>query len=793
MHKNKTYRAIINDKLKIFLFTFLIVGVQSFSQNFQTVRGQVTDKDNDVPLPGASVVLIQNGESTGVGTDEDGKFIFEKIPVGRQTFKVSFIGYKDAWLRDIEIVSGKQTVLNVQLIPDVYSMGTVEVKGTRRKSETVNEMISLSARTFSVEETSKYAGSWGDPARMAANFAGVTALSDKRNDIVVRGNSPLGVLWRMDGMEIPNPNHFSVAGSSGGAISMINNNLLSNSDFLSGAFPAEYGNATSAVFDLKMRQGNNEKFEFLGQAGVNGFEFGAEGPFKKGGASFLINYRYSTLTALEKIGITIIDAELDFQDLSFKLNFPVKKGTLSIFGIGGMSKANEFAEKDSVNWITRDDRLSSVSGAKMGVTGLTFSKMLSEKTNLRINIGYSANNPYFSKDSLGHDYQRFELTKLAMNEIKKSASIQINSKLNQKNKIRTGIIFRNIAVDNDAWYKIFSPEEKKITYSTVKGDLNLAEAFIQWKWYFSPSLTLNTGIHDQFLTLNNSNSIEPRASVTWNITPVHSLNIGFGMHSQMQPTAIYFSEFTDEAGNIFYRNKNLDFTKSTHYIISYDHQISENMRFKAEIYLQKLYDIPLGTQNPYYSLINFGYDDDIFSHEIFVNKGKGENYGLEFTFERFFHKNYYYLITTSLYNSTFTDSYNTERETRYNCNYTWNVLAGKEIKLSENNLLGFSATVVNIGGQRYTPIDIEESAGAGRTVYIDSLPFSEKYPAFFKIDIRIRFRNNNKKFSQEIALEMANILNKKNIENQYFDFETRQIKYYYLLGRIPVAFYRIEF
>jgi len=793
VHKNKTYRAIINDKLKIFLFTFLIVGVQSLSQNFQTVRGQVTDKDTDSPLPGASVVLVQNGESIGVGTDEDGKFIFEKIPVGRQTFKVSFIGYKDAWLRDIEIVSGKQTVLNVQLIPDVYSMGTVEVKGTRRKSETVNEMISLSARTFSVEETSKYAGSWGDPARMAANFAGVTALSDKRNDIVVRGNSPLGVLWRMDGMEIPNPNHFSVAGSSGGAISMINNNLLSNSDFLSGAFPAEYGNATSAVFDLKMRQGNNEKFEFLGQAGVNGFEFGAEGPFKKGGASFLINYRYSTLTALEKIGITIIDAELDFQDLSFKLNFPVKKGNLSLFGIGGMSKANEFAEKDSVNWITRDDRLSSVSGAKMGVTGLTFSKMLSEKTNLRINIGYSANNPYFSKDSLGHDYQRFELTKLAMNEIKKSASIQINSKLNQKNKIRTGIIFRNIAVDNDAWYKIFSPEEKKITYSTVKGNLNLAEAFIQWKWYFSPSMTLNTGIHDQFLTLNNSNSIEPRASVTWNITPVHSLNLGVGMHSQMQPTAIYFSEFTDEAGNILYRNKNLDFTKSTHYIISYDHQISENIRFKSEIYLQKLYDIPLGTQNPYYSLINFGYDDDIFSHEIFVNKGKGENYGVEFTFERFFHKNYYYLITTSLYNSTFTDSYNYKRETRYNCNYAWNVLAGKEIKLSENNLLGFSATVVNIGGQRYTPIDIEESAGAGRTVYIDSLPFSEKYPDFFKIDIRIRFRNNNKKFSQEIALEMANILNKKNIENQYFDFETRQIKYYYLLGRIPVAFYRIEF
>lgn len=142
-------------------------------------------------------------------------------------------------------------------------------------------MATVSARSFTVEETSRYAGSLNDPSRMAANYAGVSSTSDARNDIIIRGNSPLGVLWRLNGMEIPNPNHFGSLGTTGGPVSILNNNLLDKSDFLTGAFPAEYGNALAGVFDLQMRSGNNEKTEFLGQVGFNGFELGAEGPIGK--------------------------------------------------------------------------------------------------------------------------------------------------------------------------------------------------------------------------------------------------------------------------------------------------------------------------------------------------------------------------------------------------------------------------------------------------------------------------------------------------------------------------------
>lgn len=171
---------------------------------------------------------------------------------------------------------------------------------------------------------------------MAANFAGVSIVDDSRNDIIIRGNSPIGLLWRLDGVEVPNLNHFSAAGTTGGPVSMINNNLLANSDFFTSAFPAEYGNAMSGVFDLKMRNGNNQKREYVGQIGFNGFELGAEGPFKKGEGSYIVNYRYSVLGLMSKIGMKsgTGDATPYYQDLSFKINLPrTKIGKLSLFEI----------------------------------------------------------------------------------------------------------------------------------------------------------------------------------------------------------------------------------------------------------------------------------------------------------------------------------------------------------------------------------------------------------------------------------------------------------------------------
>ncbi|MBN2682283.1 MAG: carboxypeptidase-like regulatory domain-containing protein, partial [Bacteroidales bacterium] len=274
-------------KAKFVFFLLVLSGFAALSQqNYsQTIRGKVVDKHSQNPLPGAQIVLLNSEPLKGTVSDGNGDFIIKEVAVGRHNLQVSFLGYCTIKLNNVSLSSGKELILNIELEEQVITTETVEIKANRRKDETINKMAVVSARSFSVEETERFAGSLGDPSRMVANYAGVMSVSDSRNDIVIRGNSPAGLLWRLEEIEIPNPNHFGAAGTTGGPVSMLNNNLLTNSDFFTGAFPAEYGNAMSGVFDLKMRAGNNQQSEYLGQIGFNGFELGAEGPFKKGNQS----------------------------------------------------------------------------------------------------------------------------------------------------------------------------------------------------------------------------------------------------------------------------------------------------------------------------------------------------------------------------------------------------------------------------------------------------------------------------------------------------------------------------
>jgi hypothetical protein len=301
----------------------------------QNIRGKISDKDLKQPLPGASVVLVSDTSNfTGTTTDINGNFKIENVSIGRHAIKVSYMGYQPRTVSDIIVNSGKEVILNIDLEESVVAMKEVEIVATK-KGETINEMSTVSARAFTVEETDKYAGSRGDPARMASNFAGVQGADDSRNDIIIRGNSPMGVLWRVEGVNIPNPNHFAISGSAGGPIGVINNKTLANSDFMTGAFPAEYGNSIAGVFDLKFRNGNNEKHEFSGQFGLFGTEIMAEGPInKEKRSSYLLAYRYSTLSIFSFLGLDLgTSAVPRYQDINFKLNFPQKNGAnLSVFG-----------------------------------------------------------------------------------------------------------------------------------------------------------------------------------------------------------------------------------------------------------------------------------------------------------------------------------------------------------------------------------------------------------------------------------------------------------------------------
>ena len=268
-------------KASILISVLLFIGVGVFSQNLtQTVRGSLKDKQTFEPLIGAKIIIVGTDPLIGAVSDLDGKFRLENVPVGRQQIAISYVGYEPMVLSNIDVAS-KEVVLNLEMTEAVNMMKKVEVKANSDKGESINKMATVSIRQFSVEQSNRFSGSFNDVARMAQNFAGVQGADDSRNDIVVRGNSPTGVLFRMEGVDIPNPNHFARFGTAGGPVSILNNNVLANSDFMTGAFPAEYGNAIAGVFDLKMRTGNNEKHEFMFQMGFNGAELMAEGPLIK--------------------------------------------------------------------------------------------------------------------------------------------------------------------------------------------------------------------------------------------------------------------------------------------------------------------------------------------------------------------------------------------------------------------------------------------------------------------------------------------------------------------------------
>jgi hypothetical protein len=265
----------------LLLFFFLISSLFLFGQRVptQAVRGSVFDNESKFPIVGAKVVLFSEGFSSKTITDFDGLFLLENVPVGKHEIQVSYTLYSSNTLT-VEVSSGKEVVVQVPLVEFISEQKEVVVHG-RKRGEVLNELALISAQQFSVEETNRYPGSRMDPARMASNFAGVQGADDSRNDIIIRGNSPLGVVWRVEGVDIPNPSHFAISGSTGGPVSIINNKILANSDFFMSAFPAEYGNSTSGVFDLKLRHGNNNRHEFTGQFGFLGTEFLAEGPLSK--------------------------------------------------------------------------------------------------------------------------------------------------------------------------------------------------------------------------------------------------------------------------------------------------------------------------------------------------------------------------------------------------------------------------------------------------------------------------------------------------------------------------------
>ncbi|MBX7205872.1 MAG: TonB-dependent receptor [Bacteroidia bacterium] len=789
-------------KLIFSISSLLLFFTGTFAQNFtQTVRGTVIDKESKEPLTGATVSLLNSNPVKGTATDINGNFRLEKVPVGRQSIKVIYVGYKEIILPDVIVNSAKEVVLNIEMEEVVVMKREVVVKANAKKNETNNDLVTVSGRSFTIDQTQRYAGSLGDPSRMASNFAGVAGGgSDQRNDIVIRGNSPLGLLWRLEGADIPNPNHFSSQGANGGPVSILNNNTLANSDFLTGAFPAEYGNANSGVFDLKMRNGNNEKFEFLGQMGFSGVELMGEGPLnKKKGSSFLLSYRYSTLAVFDAVGFKFGNAGIpQYQDISFKFYFPQTKiGSLSLFGIGGNSATQLLdSKKTPAEMAKLAFPLDIDYSSRMGVTGISHLVRIGKTSFVKTVFTISGEGNDVDIDSLNYlnNYNGVPIQYRRTATTRESLHSYFSKKIDSRNAFKLGIIVTTFQLNmKDTAYNA-RLGRYKVNYDINEGT-GLLQAYANYNFHVNEKITLNAGLHYNRFLLNASESIEPRAGIKWKVTQKQTWGLGFGSHGQNQPLPVYFQKTLIDtgAGRYIFTNKNLKMTRSLHYVLSYENQLGANLYLKSEVYYQQLSKIPVSRNPSVFSVANFGADFVFPDADSLVNKGEGRNYGAELTLERFFADGYYFLVTASVFNSEYKGGDGVWRNTAFNGNYVFNALAGRELKFKKGGILTFSLKVTDAGGKRYTPVDIIRSAQEGKTVYVESRTNELKYKDYFRTDIRVGFKKNGKKITQEWALDIQNVFNTQNILTQQYNLRTGKVEKQYQIGIFPVPLYRIYF
>ncbi|MEP1097640.1 MAG: TonB-dependent receptor [Cyclobacteriaceae bacterium] len=786
---------IIKHRITKILFVFVCIinfAEASFSQTVtQTVKGKVIDQSTYEGLIGAHVILQDSDPIVGTSTDIDGSFTLQNIPVGRQSFEIRMVGYESSFVKEILIGSGKEVVLDIALKEVATSLTEVVFVYKRERDKAINDMATLSSRQFTVEETQRYAGGLNDPARLVSSFAGVAAPSISSNGISVRGNSPAGLLWRIEGVEVPSPNHFAdltIAGA--GLMTVLSSQMMSNSDFYTGAFPSEYGNATSGIFDINLRSGNSSKRENTIQAGLLGVDFATEGPLKKGyEASYLLNYRYSTLALIGSF-LPSDAGILKYQDLSFKANMPTKSaGTFSLWSIGAHDAIDTEA-LDSTEWEAKSDRENSQTAMYMFASGLNHKVVLNPTHSLNTSLAFSGNGLSFKEQYLDDDLQEHLQSDAHKDNYKLTLQSSLTSYLSDNHINQSGFYINNLGYNLDIDHAE-TAEALPENIVNENGHSLLLQFYSQSQLFLSSKLTLNAGFHSQYFRLNEEFSFEPRIGLNYQLNTKSNLALAYGLHSKTESLALYFLK--DDLGN--QPNKQLELMKSNHLVLSFNSMLTENLRLSVDPYYQYLNDVPV-SPNSYISTVNA--QDILFFNHVLVSKGTGRNVGVDLTLERYLSKGLYYLLSTSIFDSKYTANDGIERNTRFNKNYVLNALVGKEWQVGQNYNNTFSANfrLNYLGGNRIESIDRQSSLDQQDVVYRETdgeLSFSKKHQDTPIVSFTLSYRKNKPNHSSVWALQVLNIGQTKEFESDIFNTNTQMTEQKYARIMVPNLSYKIEF
>ena len=774
----------------VVLVVFTLISALAFSQSYQTVKGKVTDRFTEQSVKAVSVKIIQNDQTIYEGlSNSDGEFKITEVVLGTYDILFSHIGYQDFISPGVEISMSREIVLDVQMISK--TLKTVDVKPPKLRGVPTNAMATTSSYSIQAEDAKRIAGGLDDPIRVAGTLPGVaSAPGFSENFISIRGNSPRTLKYQMEGIELPNPTHFSRIGSSGGTFTIFSLQLLDKSDFYTGAFSAEYGNALGGVFDAKLRSGNREKYEHILQVGVLGIDLASEGPLsKKHKAFYAINYRYGLVGLARLLGYP---TQPTYQDLSLTLNYPFKRSNLKLFAIGGTSLRDRIGELDSTKWKEGLDRTNLILKSAMATVGGVYKHFLTDNTVLKITAGLSYTDQTDNKQYITNTYSTIDQRTNTYTSTPTSIAVSLKHKFSNRHYHITGGSFSNTSHQWLASRYFFNSNSQTILFNG-SGLSNEFKAYSLSKFLLTEKLSLNVGLHYLYYDVNQAQSVEPRGNLEYQLNDSHSLSASVGMHSQVENYATYGYTVTAPDMTVMTPNQNLGFARAVHYILGYRGKVWTNHRLRIEAYYQNLYNVPVEA-NGSFSVINLSELQDL---RALINTGTGKNYGLDLGFERYTDNGLYYIFNTSFYKSQYIAGDGIERSTAHDNMYNLKFLIGKEYKLREKagkyKAFAWNTNLAVLGGQPYTPVDLVNSELEQETIYDESQAYQFRDDALTYLDFTFSYKINKNKRRTVWSLQIKNLFSNGNAIYREYDTILKEEVTVPSSSMFPVVSYRLEF
>lgn len=772
---------------KYALLTFSLLTFSLLS-SAQTLRGTVRDASTGEALIGANLRLIAAADTLPISTitDLSGQYIFQNLRSGYYTMTIEYGGYRPMIIREINVAGGKETLLDIIYDQNVdLPMLTIVNTATRRLPQPISEI------PLTREQTLRFPATFFDPARLAMAYPGVMNNDDQANGLSIRGNSPAFVRWHLEGADIVNPNHLTNAGTfsdrptaAAGGVLMFSAQLLDNSSLLTGSFPAGYGEALGGIMDMNLRRGNSRQHEFTAQAGLIGLDVAAEGPlFGQRSAvngqrpsSYLVNYRYSTVGLLGQMGISFGDEEIDFQDLSFKLNFQGKNGgEWSLFGLGGLSN-NVFRHKsDSASIEAFKEFFDIDYQSKTGVIGLSNWLPLGKKGWIKTTIAASGQTN--ERTSVSAQYENYD-SRDDIDESKISGSVTLSQRLSAQWRVMAGVLLTRQYFRYESVLYTQPQEIPDHQYLATQPWANATWSSRNEK------TSIQGGLHSLIFPYKDRVTLEPRLTITQQIAPNHRLALSGGRYSAIAPLWLLDDDF--------------DLQRAWHAGLRYTWNATPEWIFKGETFLQFQDEVGVDAGPPStFSLLNEN-DYTVYSQKTLIYNGSGRNRGLELSAEHYFTGDWFALLNTTFLKSEYQGSDQVWRSARWHTRYITNLTVGKEWQRDKRpgqvRTFGINGRFTWTDGPRTMPVDSVASAAAGYTVFDEQYGYSVAQRDYVRLDLRVYWKRSfDNRRNSTFAMDFQNVTMRENIAYQYWDPYTQKVETKYQLGLIPNLSWRIEF